>query len=78
MLEPTDLVQLPKGQAFALIHGGQLHKIRMPLPSAEHDPLMPVGLAAIGQALRSRLDGPWNLPQEDQDQAEEVEPRRGE
>jgi len=32
MLEPTDLVQLPKGQAFALIHGGRLHKIRMPLP----------------------------------------------
>ena len=34
MLEPTDLVQLPRGEAFALIHGGQLHKIRMPLPSA--------------------------------------------
>ncbi|MCK7468903.1 MAG: hypothetical protein MZU91_12785 [Desulfosudis oleivorans] len=41
MLEPTDLVQLPKGEAFALIHGGQLHKIRMPLPSASSDPLMP-------------------------------------
>ena len=80
MLEPTDLVQLPKGQAFALIHGGQLHKIRMPLPSTEHDPLMPEGLAAIGQALRSRLDGPWNWPQEDQEQVhvQEVEPSRGE
>ncbi len=78
MLEPTDLVQLPKGQAFALIHGGQLHKIRMPLPSAEHDPLMPEGLTAIGQALRSRLDGPWHRPQEDPDQAAEVEARRGE
>ncbi len=42
MLAPSDLVQLPKGQAFALIHGGQLHKIRMPLPDASHDPLMPV------------------------------------
>jgi hypothetical protein len=41
MLSPSDLVQLPKGQAFALIHGGQLHKIRMPLPDASHDPLMP-------------------------------------
>lgn len=60
MLEPTDLVQLPKGQAFALIHGGQLHKIRMPLPSSEHDPLMPNCLEDIGLALRSRLDGPWN------------------
>ena len=65
MLEPTDLVQLPKGQAFALLHGGQLHKIRMPLPSAEDDPLMPESLAAIGLALRKRLDGPWNLPDED-------------
>jgi conjugative coupling factor TraD (TOL family) len=78
MLEPTDLVQLPKGQAFALIHGGQLHKIRMPLPSAEHDPLMPEGMTAIGQALRSRLDGPWNRPQEDLGQAAEVDASRGE
>jgi conjugative coupling factor TraD (TOL family) len=62
MLEPTDLVQLPKGQAFALLHGGQLHKIRIPLPSSAHDPLIPNGLAAIGQATRARLDGPWLWP----------------
>ena len=37
----------------------------MPLPSTEHDPLMPEGLTAIGQALRSRLDGPWNRPDDD-------------
>ena len=37
----------------------------MPLPSAVHDPLMPQSLATIGQALRNRLDGPWNLPVED-------------
>jgi hypothetical protein len=59
LLEPTDLVQLPKGQAFALIHGGQLHKLRIPLPSSEDDPLMPPNLEEIGQALRRRLDGPW-------------------
>ncbi len=64
MLEPTDLVQLPKGEAFALIHGGQLHKIRMPLPSAARDPLMPASLAAIGKTLRVRLDRPWNRPEE--------------
>ena len=62
MLEPTDLVQLPKGQAFALLHGGQLHKIRMPLPSAAHDPLMPAGLVEIGAALKARLEGPWLWP----------------
>jgi conjugative coupling factor TraD (TOL family) len=59
MLAPTDLVQLPKGQAFALLHGGQLHKIRIPLPGVGHDPAMPAGLTEIGDALRARLDGPW-------------------
>ena len=67
MLEPTDLVQLPKGQAFALIHGGQLHKLRMPLPDATRDPLMPVDLSAIGEAFRNRLSGPWNRPDDDPD-----------
>jgi hypothetical protein len=56
MLSPSDLVQLPKGQAFALIHGGQLHKIRMPLPDASHDPLMPASLEAIGIEVRTRMD----------------------
>jgi conjugative coupling factor TraD (TOL family) len=31
MLTPNDLLQLPKGQAFILIEGGQLYKIRIPL-----------------------------------------------
>ncbi len=56
MLSPSDLVQLPKGQAFALIHGGQLHKIRMPLPDASHDPQMPASLEAIGSEVRGRMD----------------------
>jgi len=56
MLSPSDLVQLPKGQAFALIHGGQLHKIRMPLPDASHDPLMPASLEAIGKEVKGRMD----------------------
>ena len=59
MLAPSDLVQLPKGQAFALIHGGQLHKIRMPLPEASHDSLMPPNLEAIGEEVRRRHDGDW-------------------
>jgi hypothetical protein len=73
MLEPTDLVQLPKGEAFALLHGGQLHKIRMPLPSASSDLLMPSSLAAIGDALRARLDGPWDHPHD----ASDLEHSRG-
>ena len=63
MLAPSDLVQLPKGQAFALIHGGQLHKIRMPLPDASYDPLMPERLEAIGREVRGRLAGhPHSIP----------------
>jgi hypothetical protein len=60
MLAPSDLVQLPKGQAFALIHGGQLHKIRMPLPDAGHDPLMLASLEAVGAEIRARAARPTN------------------
>nr|NKB47642.1 type IV conjugative transfer system coupling protein TraD [Legionellales bacterium] len=38
MLEVADVLNLPKGQAFALLEGGQLYKLRMPLPMFE--PLM--------------------------------------
>lgn len=31
MLRPSDLTSLPKGQAFALLDGGQLAKVRLPL-----------------------------------------------
>ena len=51
LLTPADLVQLPKGQAFALIEGGQLYKIRMPLPDASHDPSMPENLQAIAREM---------------------------
>ena len=47
MIQPADLVQLPKGQAFALIEGGQLVKIRMPLASDADDPMMPANLQAM-------------------------------
>ena len=33
MLEPHDLTRLPKGEAFALLEGGQLYKLRLPLPA---------------------------------------------
>jgi conjugative coupling factor TraD (TOL family) len=32
MVEPQDVMKLPKGQAFALLEGGHLKKIRLPLP----------------------------------------------
>jgi conjugative coupling factor TraD (SXT/TOL subfamily) len=32
MIEAHDIVRLPKGQAFALLEGGTLYKLRLPLP----------------------------------------------
>ncbi|WP_275096140.1 type IV conjugative transfer system coupling protein TraD [Sedimenticola hydrogenitrophicus] len=46
MLTPADLVQLPKGQAFGLLDGGRLYKLRLPL--AGDDPLLPRDMDEIG------------------------------
>ncbi len=51
MLTPADLVRLPKGQAFALLEGGRLWKIRMPLPDDRGDPAMPPSLTAIANEM---------------------------
>lgn len=51
MITPPDVMALPKGQAFALLEGGQLWKIRMPLPDASHDPHIPENLAQIAEAM---------------------------
>lgn len=52
MLQPADLVQLPKGQAFALLDGGRLYKLRLPLAGA--DPLLPRGVEDIGAWAQAR------------------------
>jgi hypothetical protein len=49
MLTPADLVQLPKGQAFALLDGGQIYKLRLPLAGA--DALLPKDTQAIWDIL---------------------------
>ncbi|EGT3611399.1 type IV conjugative transfer system coupling protein TraD [Morganella morganii] len=51
MLLPADVIQLPKGQAFALLEGGKLWKIRMPLPAADDDKLMPDNIQKIAQYM---------------------------
>ena len=64
MLEPTDLVQLPKGEAFALIP-------RRPAAQDPHAAALGVERSADAdepggdrETLRARLDGPWNQPEE--------------
>ncbi|MGE0486191.1 MAG: conjugative transfer system coupling protein TraD, partial [Gammaproteobacteria bacterium] len=51
MLTPAELVRLPKGQAFALLEGGRLWKVRMPLPDDSGDPAMPADIAAIANEM---------------------------
>lgn len=41
LLYPSDIMDLPKGQAFILMEGGHLWKARMPLPDAAGDDLLP-------------------------------------
>jgi conjugative coupling factor TraD (TOL family) len=53
-LEPSDLMQLPQGQAFGLLEGNRLFKIRIPLPDASADAFIPQSLKAIGDDMRSR------------------------
>jgi conjugative coupling factor TraD (TOL family) len=66
LLEPADIVTLPKGQAFALLEGGQLWKIRMPLPASDKDdPLMPGQMAEVVEKMRQSYrsgDGWWSDP----------------
>ncbi len=66
LLTPAELVTLPKGQAFALLEGGQLWKIRMPLPATDSD--MPENLAEIANEMERtyitndnwyRVQEPW-------------------
>jgi conjugative coupling factor TraD (TOL family) len=53
MIEPAHVVALPKGQAFALIEGGNLWKIRMPLPTPDPDEVLPKSLQDLAAYMRS-------------------------
>ena len=51
MLVPADLVSLPKGQAFCLLQGGQLWKVRFPLPDTSADPAMPQDVRQVAEGM---------------------------
>lgn len=55
MLAPSDLTQLPKGQAFALIEGGQLYKLRLPLPKKDPNENIPSHITEIAKAMRQKF-----------------------
>jgi hypothetical protein len=54
LLSPANLMSLPKGQAFALLEGGQLWKLRLPLPDASDDPYVPKRIDDIARAMQQR------------------------
>lgn len=51
LIQPSDLTSLPKGQAFCLLNGGELWKVRFPLPVDEPD--MPKGFEDVAEQMRS-------------------------
>ncbi len=52
LIEPAHVVALPKGQAFGLIEGGHLWKIRMPLPAPDPDEIIPKDLQELASYMR--------------------------
>ncbi|MFP9494512.1 type IV conjugative transfer system coupling protein TraD [Pectobacterium brasiliense] len=61
MIEPSHIVQLPKGQCFALLQGGNLWKVRMPLPAPDPDEIMPTDLQQLAGYMRQSYTdtGQW-------------------
>lgn len=55
MLSPADAMALPKGQCFALLHGGHLYKIRLPLPGK--DRFIPSNLEEVRAERLARYAG---------------------
>ncbi|MBC7501840.1 MAG: type IV conjugative transfer system coupling protein TraD [Herminiimonas sp.] len=54
IIEPADIMSLPQGQAFALLEGNRLWKIRMPMPDTIGDDYIPASLRAVGESMRDK------------------------
>ena len=62
LIEPAHIVSLPKGQMFSFLAGGQLWKVRMPLPKPSNDDGMPKDLQELTQRMRATYNeqaGQW-------------------
>jgi hypothetical protein len=65
LIEPAHVVALPKGQAFGLMEGGNLWKIRIPLIIPDPDEVLPKDLQALAAYMRQydeAADGWWEAP----------------
>ena len=60
LLSPADLISLPIGQAFALLNGSELYKLRFPEPKPRPQESLPPWLETITNHLKSRHDTRFN------------------
>lgn len=54
MIEPADVLELPQGQAFALLEGNRRFKIRIPLADATGDEFVPESLQKVAAQMKAR------------------------
>lgn len=54
MIEVNDIIALPKGQAFVLVNGGELYKVRIPLPL--NDGLAPTDIKNVIRQINQQLN----------------------
>ena len=62
LIEPAHIIALPKGQMFSFQEGGQLWKVRMPLPTPASDDAMPADLQTLAACMRDTYNanaGNW-------------------
>ncbi|WP_226507230.1 type IV conjugative transfer system coupling protein TraD [Pseudomonas sp. MWU16-30317] len=60
LIEPAHIVSLPKGQMFSFQEGGQLWKVRMPLPKPADDDAMPKDLQELATRMRAAYNAHAN------------------
>lgn len=54
LIEAADILELPQGQAFALLEGNRRFKIRIPLADTTGDPFVPHSLKAVAEDMKRR------------------------
>lgn len=54
LIEASDILALPQGQAFALLEGNRLYKIRIPLADTKGDAFIPDSLQKVAADMKRR------------------------
>ena len=54
LIKAADILELPQGQAFALLEGNRRFKIRIPLADSRNDPFVPESLRKVASDMKQR------------------------